>query len=61
MSLKGDCKICIRSTKDEILIQEGYRSLVPVAIADYDVLQIGDMTKVQEVFIDKKEGAWEIG
>lgn len=55
MCLKGDCKICIRSTKDEILLKEGYSCLIPAAIADYDVIPVGDKTKVLDAFIDKKD------
>lgn len=49
---KGACKIRIRSTHDEIILQEGYSSLIPAAIADYDIIPITDEVKVLESYID---------
>ena len=49
---KGQCKIRIRSTHDEIILQEGYSSLIPAAIADYDIIPITDEVKVLESYID---------
>lgn len=52
MCLKGDCKLRIRSTKEEVLLHEGYSCLIPAAIADYDVLPIDGHTKILDAFID---------
>ncbi|MBR2450598.1 MAG: cupin domain-containing protein [Paludibacteraceae bacterium] len=49
---KGQCKIRIRSTQDEITLQEGYSSLIPAAIADYDIIPINGEVKVLESYID---------
>ena len=49
---KGQCKIRIRSTHDEITLQEGYSSLIPAAIADYDIIPINGEVKVLESYID---------
>lgn len=49
---KGECKIRIRSTHDEITLQEGYSSLIPAAIADYDIIPISKEVKVLESYID---------
>lgn len=49
---KGQCKIHIRSTQDEITLQEGYASLIPAAIADYDIIPIHGEVKVLESYID---------
>ena len=49
---KGQCKIRIRSTHDEITLQEGYSSLIPAAIADYDIIPINGEVKVLESYIN---------
>lgn len=49
---KGQCKIRIRSTHDEITLKEGYSSLIPAAIADYDIIPIQGEVKVLESYID---------
>ena len=49
---KGQCKIRIRSTHDEITLTEGYSSLIPAAIADYDIIPIDGEVKVLESYID---------
>mgnify|MGYP003304179741 CR=1 FL=1 len=49
---KGKCKIRIRSTHDEITLQEGYSSLIPAAIADYDIIPMSNEVKVLESYID---------
>ena len=49
---KGQCKIRIRSTHDEITLQEGYSSLIPAAIADYDIIPVSDEVKVLESYLD---------
>lgn len=49
---KGECKIRIRSTHDEVRLQEGYSCLIPAAIADYDIIPISDEVKVLESYID---------
>lgn len=38
MCMEGDCKIHIRSTGDEILLKEGNSTLIPAAIANYDII-----------------------
>ena len=49
---KGQCKIRIRSTHDETTLQEGYSSLIPAAIADYDIIPVNGEVKVLESYID---------
>jgi mannose-6-phosphate isomerase len=49
---KGQCKIRIRSTHDEIMLQEGYSSMIPAAIADYDIIPISGEVKVLESYLD---------
>ena len=54
MCIKGDCKIKIRSTGDEITVREGYSCLIPAAIADYDVIPLHGKSKVLDAFIDNR-------
>lgn len=55
MCIKGDCKIRIRSTGDEITLNEGYSCLIPAAIADYDVLPLHGKSKILDAFIDNRQ------
>ena len=55
MCLKGDCKIKIRSTGDEILLREGFSCLIPAAIADYDITPLHHKSKVLDAYINNME------
>ena len=55
MCIKGNCKIIIRSTQDEIILKEGNSSLIPAAIADYDVIPLNGSSKLLDAFIDNKD------
>ena len=50
--VKGECKIHIRSTHDEITLREGYSCLIPAAIADYDMIPLTSQVKVIESYIN---------
>ena len=52
MCLKGDCKIKVNETDDELVLKEGYSCLIPAAIADYDIMPVGEKTQVLDAFID---------
>ena len=52
MCMTGDCKIHVRGTGDEILINEGNSTLIPAAIADYDIAPIQESARIPEAFID---------
>ena len=52
MCLKGDCKIKVNETGDELVLKEGYTCLIPAAIADYEITPVGEKTKVLDAFID---------
>ncbi len=52
MCLKGDCKIKVTETGDELVLKEGYTCLIPAAIADYEITPMGEKTKVLDAFID---------
>ena len=55
MCLKGDCKIKIRSTGDEIVLREGYSCLIPAAIADYDLIPLKGNSRVLDAFINNMD------
>lgn len=58
MCLKGDCKIRMRtpsSEEHETTLKEGHSSLIPAAIADYDVIPLDGKTLLLDAFIDNKD------
>ena len=52
MCMEGDCKIHIRNTNDEITLKQGYCTLIPAVIANYDVIPLKGTTRLLEAFID---------
>ena len=54
MCLQGDCTLRVRSTGEEILLREGHSTLIPAAIADYDVTPLHARTRLLDAFIDNK-------
>ena len=55
MCMEGDCQIRVRSTNDEITLRQGYCTLIPAAIADYDVVPLNGMTRLLDAFIDNMD------
>jgi mannose-6-phosphate isomerase len=55
MCLEGDCKIHIRSTGDETLLKEGNSTLIPAAIANYDIIPQQGVTRILDAFIDNMD------
>nr|MBP6273607.1 hypothetical protein [Prevotella sp.] len=55
MSIKGDTRIHVRSTGDELLLKEGNSCLIPAAIADYDLIPLSSKSLVLDAFIDNKD------
>lgn len=55
MCIEGDCKLRIRSTGQETLLRAGQSTLIPAAIADYDVIPLHGKTRVLDTFIDNKD------
>ena len=55
MCLKGDCRIRICSTGNEITLREGFSSLIPAAIADYEVIPMKGRTRLLETYIDNMD------
>ena len=54
MCIEGDCKIYVRSTGEEILLKQGNSTLIPSAIADYDIIPQSGKTRIIDAFIDNK-------
>ena len=52
MCIEGDCKIVIRTTGDEIVLHEGNSTLIPAAIADFDIIPLNGKSKTIDAFID---------
>ena len=38
MCLKGDCRIKVKATGEEVVLREGFSTLIPAAIADYEII-----------------------
>ena len=55
MCVEGGCKICVRSTGTEILLRQGHSTLIPAAIADYDVVPLVGTTRLLDAFIDNQD------
>lgn len=54
MCIEGDCMIRVRSTGDELLLKQGYSTLIPAVIADYDVIPHNGITRMLDAFIDNQ-------
>ena len=55
MCIEGACKIQVRSTGDEVLLKEGYSTLIPASIADYDIIPQDGKTRILDAFIDNMD------
>lgn len=55
MCIEGDCKIRVRSTGEEILLKQGNSTLIPAAIADYDIIPLSGKTRILDAFIDNMD------
>lgn len=55
MCIEGDCKIQLRNSDTAILLREGHSTLVPAAIADYDVIPLHGKTRLIDAFIDNMD------
>lgn len=55
MCLEGDCKLKIRETGDEIQLKQGYSTLIPATIADYDVIPQNGIIRLLDAFIDNQD------
>lgn len=55
MCIEGDCRIRVRSTGDEIELKKGNSTLIPAAIADYDIIPLSGKTRILDAFIDNMD------
>ena len=55
MCIEGDCRIVIRNTGEEVILREGHSTLIPAAIADYDVIPLHRKTRLLDAFIDNMD------
>ena len=55
MCIEGDCKIHVRSTGEEILLKQGNSTLIPAAVADYDIIPQSGKTRILDAFIDNMD------
>ena len=55
MCIEGDCKIRVRSTGDEIVLKQGNSTLIPAAIADYDIIPQQETTRILDAYIDNMD------
>ena len=55
MCIEGDCKIKVRSTDEEILLKQGNSTLIPAAIADYDIIAQSGKTRILDAFVDNMD------
>lgn len=55
MCIEGDCIIHVRSTGEEILLKQGNSTLIPAAIADYDIIPQQGTTRILDAFIDNMD------
>ena len=55
MCIEGDCQIYVRSTGEDFLLKQGNSTLIPAAIADYDIFPQQGTTRLLDAFIDNME------
>lgn len=55
MCIEGDCEIRVRSTGERVVLREGSSTLIPAAIADYDVVPLKGRSRLLDAFIDNRE------
>ena len=55
MCIEGDCKIRVRSTGKEVFLKQGNSTLIPAAIADYDIIPQYEKTCILDAFMDNMD------
>ena len=55
MCIEDDCKLRVRSTGEEVLLKQGNSTLIPAAIADYDIIPLNGKTRILDAFIDNMD------
>lgn len=51
----GDCLLRIRPTNEEIILRKGHSTLIPAAIADYDITPLQGKATLLDAFIDNRD------
>lgn len=51
MCIEGDCKIHCSGNGEEIILKQGNSTLIPAAIADYEVIPLKSTTRLLEAFV----------
>jgi mannose-6-phosphate isomerase len=54
MCIEGDCTLRVRSTGNEVLLKAGHSTLIPAAIADYDLIPLNGKSRILDAFIDNR-------
>ena len=55
MCIEGDCRIRLRATGEEFFLREGWSTLIPAVLADYDVIPQKGSTRFLDAFIDNMD------
>ena len=55
LCIEGDCMIHVRSTGEDIILREGNTTLIPAAIADYDVIPLLGKCRILDAYIDSSK------
>ena len=55
MCIEGDCAIRVRATGDIVTLRSGHSTLIPAAIADYDVIPLHGKARLLDAFIDNMD------
>lgn len=55
MCIEGDCRLKVHSTGEELILKEGNSTLIPAAIADYEVSPLNGKTRLLDAYIDNND------
>jgi len=55
MCIEGDCMLRLRKNGQQTLLHEGHSTLIPAAIADYDVIPLHGKTRLLDAFINNMD------
>lgn len=55
MCIEGDCKIHVHNTGEEFILKQGNSTLIPAAIADYEIIPQYRTTRILDAFIDNMD------
>lgn len=55
MCIEGDCLIHVHSTGEKTLLRQGNSTLIPAAIADFDIIPQQGTTRILDAYIDNMD------